>query len=271
MIAAIIILIIMLGFVTFFLVQSKKTIQKLHREIEGQQQSIEKENQLTIMNQKIKYDVLQSQINPHFLYNTLENIRGRAIIDGNYVVAEMTEALAKYFRYNISKDGDIVTLAQEIENINTYIKIQRYRFNERIVFNIYVHVDEEHIKTCKIPKMTLQPIVENAIFYGVEKKTAQGHVNVDVDIIGKCVNVVVSDDGQGMKKEQLDALNHKIQTGKEIHSKNSHEKGTGIALVNINKRIQLLYGEDYGMSVSSTWDVGTQVSVVFPYVKSVQS
>ena len=180
--------------------QTKESLIETNKLVESQAKRVEKENQLIIMNQEIKYNALQNQINPHFLYNTLENIRGQAIIDGNYLIGDMTEALARYFRYNISKDGNMVTLIQEIENIQTYIQIQQYRFGKRIVFQVENHVEESILKQCTIPKMTLQPIIENAVFHGVENKTEQGYVNVDVDVIGNCVSVIVSDDGIGMKK-----------------------------------------------------------------------
>lgn len=247
-----------------YVTAQKSGLERLVKEQAGSQ---EKENQLTIMNQKIKYDVLQNQINPHFLYNTLENIRGQAILDGNRLIADMTEALARYFRYNISKDGDVVKLAQEIENIRTYIQIQKYRFRDRIIFHVYNHVDDEMLERCKIPKMTLQPIVENAIFYGVESKTEQGHIDVHVDIVGECVSIIVSDDGQGMKKEKLEKLNQRIKSGREGKKDAGSGRGNGIAITNINKRIQLLYGEEYGLHVSSIWNVGTEVGIVFPYME----
>lgn len=256
----------------------RKEYQKMEQELNSLREmeaylkeNREKESQLIIMNQKIKYDVLQNQINPHFLYNTLENIRGQAIIGENYLIADMTEALARYFRYNIIQDGDIVNLSQEIENIKTYIQIQRYRFRERIVFQIYSHVAEEFLKTCKIPKMTLQPIVENAIYYGVENKVEQGHIDVHIDIIGGCVSIIVSDDGQGMSEEVLHELNTRIHSDKNPNEEPSSvrkSKGNGIALTNINKRIQLLYGEEYGVHISSVQNVGTEVGITFPFVRT---
>ena len=133
-----------------------------------QEKVMEEKNARDLLEQKMKYAELQNQINPHFLYNTLENIRAQAYIDDNDTIAEMTEALSRFFRYNISKDNEVVTLAQELENIETYIQIQQYRFQNRFTFHIYYHENENLAVHCRMPKMTLQPVVENAIRHGVE-------------------------------------------------------------------------------------------------------
>ena len=238
-------------------------LEKIDSVIESKQNEMEREQALILMEEKMKYAKLQNQINPHFLYNTLENIRGQAIIDDNLVIAEMTEALSRYFRYNISKDNDIVKLTQELENIETYVKIQQYRFHNRFEFRIFNHDQTDAIYHCRIPKLTLQPIVENAIFHGMENKIERGHIYVHIDLSGKHVVVIVSDDGVGMDSETLARLKTRLANS-SAHKQWSDEHGDGIAMTNIHTRLRLLYGPEYGLNVSSIRNVGTQVELLLP-------
>lgn len=238
-------------------------LEKIDSVIESKRSEMEREQAQILMEEKMKYAELQNQINPHFLYNTLENIRGQAIIDDNIVIAKMTEALSRYFRYNISKDNDIVKLAQELENIETYVKIQQYRFHDRFEFRIFNHDETDVIYHCMIPKLTLQPIVENAIFHGMENKIERGHIYVHIDLSGKHVVVIVADDGIGMDSETLERLKAKL-TNSKTDKQWSDGHGDGIAMSNINTRLKLLYGPEYGLTVSSIENVGTQVELVLP-------
>jgi two-component system sensor histidine kinase YesM len=245
--------------------ESRTILEQIDELLELQKSTMEQEHARAIMTQKMKYAELQNQINPHFLYNTLENIRGQAIVDENNVIADMTEALARYFRYNISKDNDIVKLSQELENIRTYIQIQQYRFKNRFTFQIYNHDDTDVIFHCQIPKMTLQPIVENAIFHGLENKIEQGHIGIHIEVADTLVTLLVEDDGVGMDAETLSNLNKKLKTAKKkLEWIEEKENSNGIALENVNNRLRLLYGENYGLNISSTQGVGTEVEISIP-------
>ena len=124
-----------------------------------------------------QYLALQNQINPHFLYNTLESIRGEAIIAGLDSVADMTEALARFFRYTITKVENLVSVEEELDNCETYFGIQKYRFGDRLQLHIDYDIAEyEKIMNCRIPKLTLQPILENSIIHGVELKVGDSAV-----------------------------------------------------------------------------------------------
>ncbi len=242
-------------------------LEQIDQFLELQKKNIEKEHAQAIMTQKMKYAELQNQINPHFLYNILENIRGQAIVDDNFTIAEMTEALARFFRYNISKDNDVVKLSQELENIQTYMQIQQYRFKDRFVFHIYNHDDSDAIYHCRIPKMTLQPIVENAIFHGLENKIEQGHIDIHIEAGDKRITILVSDDGIGIEEENLLKLNNRLRSGgNKIEWIEEKENSNGIAMENVNNRIRLLYGNDYGIHVSSTRGVGTEVEIALPFI-----
>ncbi len=226
----------------------------------------EREHGSAILYEQAQYAQLQNQINPHFLYNTLETIRGQAIIDDNYLIADMTEALGKYFRYSISRDNDTVTVGQELDNILNYVQIQQYRFQDRFIFRIYPHVPEEEYNICKIPKMTLQPIVENAIFHGMEQKVDKGHISIHIDVTEDKLIIIVADDGVGMDEAALEKMNRKLretETTGEMTSKGRHN---GIAIENVNRRLKLLFGSDYGLRVSSTKGLGTEVEVTLPKV-----
>ena len=227
--------------------------------------SMEREHSEIVLRQQSAYAELQSQINPHFLYNTLESIRGQAVIDDNYVIANMTEALAKYFRYNIGKDNDEVTLKQELENVKNYIYIQQYRFKDKFDFHLYNHnVDEEYL-SCIIPKMTLQPIVENAIYHGMENKVEKGNINIHIELTKERLIILVEDDGGGMDEITLKKLTQKLLHSEGILSMENQEMGhNGIAMENVNNRLKLLYGKDYGIRVSSTIDFGTEVELTIP-------
>ncbi len=246
-----------------FIADADSVIEKVDVLIRTKQKEMEREQARILMEEKMKYAELQNQINPHFLYNTLENIRAKAILDDNRDIADMTEALSRYFRYNISKDNDIVRLAQELENIETYVKIQQYRFRDRFEFRIFNHDCTDAVYHCRIPKLTLQPIVENAIFHGMENKISQGHIYVHIDLSGHHVAVIVADDGVGMDAPTLERLRDKLQMAGARRNWQENN-GDGIAMANINARLKLLYGPEYGLAVSSIENVGTQVELMLP-------
>lgn len=229
----------------------------------SEMESREKDRERELLETRMKFAQLQNQINPHFLYNTLENIRARAILDDNAVIADMTEALSRFFRYNISKREDIVKLSEELDNIRTYIRIQQYRFTNKFDFQIFIHDDDPEVMNARIPKMTLQPIVENAIFHGMENKIGKGHIEIHIESDEERVFVLVEDDGVGMSPEELAALQEKLAApsdGSWAESRTSH----GIAMQNINNRLRLIFGELCGLSVSSTEGVGTEVDLSLP-------
>lgn len=214
-----------------------------------------------------QYLALQNQINPHFLYNSLEGIRGEAITAGLDNVAEMAEALGNFFRYIISNVENLVTLEDELSNIENYFFIQHYRFGERL--NLCIECDcndKDEILKCRLPKLTLQPIVENSIFHGLERKIGNGHVNIRIESTPKRLIITVSDDGLGMGEERLKQLNERLNTQSFDYVKADGEKKVGIGIINVNNRIKLLYGEEYGINIYSTLNVGTDVVITLPRI-----
>jgi two-component system sensor histidine kinase YesM len=224
-----------------------------------------RENSAAMLDKQAELAALQSQINPHFLYNTLESIRGYALIEDNNDIAKMVEALAAFFRYSINRKADLVTLRDEIANIQNYMMILKFRFNNR--FSLDLLIDDEDTKALDyfIPKLILQPIIENAIFHGLEDCVEGGKVTIEVIETEKNLLITVSDNGKGMDSKTLQELNQRIRSmGQFIDDRNENQRNTGIALSNIHKRIQLLFGADYGLYVYSTPDQGTDVEITIP-------
>lgn len=225
-----------------------------------------RENSAQIFNKQTELTALQSQINPHFLYNTLECIRGQALMDDNLEIARMVEALGAFFRYSISRKGNLVTLKDELDNIDNYMLIQRYRFGNRFSMEVIIDEEDEEAYNCLIPRLIIQPIVENAIFHGLEERLEGGRVTIEVIVTEKTLIITVSDNGKGISREQLNKLNAKIRS-RDTNPEDGeagNQRNTGIALPNIHKRIQLLFGEEYGVDIYSTPGQGTDVEVTIP-------
>lgn len=241
----------------------------LSRMLKRLKESMDREHSAEILKKQLEFSVLQSQINPHFLYNTLESIRGQALVDGNLEIAEMTKALARFFRYSISKSEDLVTLKDELSNVENYIIIQKYRFEDKFSFEIkYSEVDREDLEYL-IPKLTIQPLIENSIYHGLETKMNKGKITIHITVTEKRLIINITDNGLGMDKETLDKLNNKLINTTILESIEDNGEHTGIAVVNVNKRLKLFFGEEYGITVSSMLSFGTEVDIVLPIVKKV--
>lgn len=210
---------------------------------------------------QLDYNILQSQINPHFLYNTLECIRSQALINGYEEMADMVETLSRYYRYCVSNRKDYVLLEEELENIQNYFKIQQYRFEDR--FSLQVCIMDPTVYKAAIPKMTLQPIVENAVFHGLEQKKEGGIVNIKIYRSDADIHIFVADNGCGIPFERVVEINHSM-VHNHVELKNN-TKSTGIAMINVNRRIMLQYGAEYGVRIYSTQGKGTDVEITMPY------
>lgn len=224
---------------------------------------------LSMNKRQAQYLALQNQINPHFLYNTLESIRSEALLSGLVSVADMTEALASFFRYTISKVENLVSVEEELQNCETYFKIQRYRFGDRLQLAVTCDEKErEEIYHCRLPKLTMQPILENSIIHGTECKMGTGHLKISLEHIGQRLVIRISDDGVGMDTAALADMNEKLQKSAKAFSAQESETKGGIALVNVNNRIHLLFGEEYGLHIYSMPGVGTDVEITLPAITS---
>lgn len=230
-------------------------------------EKLDKVKILNLSKKQAQYLALQNQINPHFLYNTLESIRSEALCAGVDGVAFMTEALATFFRYTISNIDHLVTLEDELSNIENYYVIQKYRFGDKL--NLTIEYGEDlKILNLKLPKLILQPIVENAIYHGIEGKMGEGNLKIRIYCTGERLIIRISDDGMGMEQEKLEDLNNKLLMKKlEDITETNRDKRGGIAVLNVNNRIKLLLGEKYGITIQSKKNVGTDVEITLPIIK----
>jgi two-component system sensor histidine kinase YesM len=238
-------------------------------ELVGRMESLlSSDEAMNLSKRQAQYLAMQNQINPHFLYNTLEGIRGEALTGGLDDIAKMTETLAQFFRYTISNLDQLVTLDDELTNVRNYYHIQEYRFGDRLKLDIRVENEEEDrglVMNAKVPKLILQPVVENAIIHGVEGMPDTGYVSILVQFTGSRLILVISDNGVGIPSGKLRTLNDRLSSIYGRFEENSGGEG-GIALANVSSRIKLLFGEDYGLSVMSEEGAGTDVEITLPYL-----
>ena len=214
---------------------------------------------------RAKFRNLQSQINPHFLYNTLETIRGLALLEGADQVASMASALGKYFRYNISFKVDVVSIGDEINNIRNYFLIQQYRFSDRFQLVLDFDEEDEDIMGYPLPKMTIQPLVENAIFHGLEKVMRGGRVTIRIVREDSMLSIHVIDNGAGIPAKLMHEINASLYTNREMTTADQPQESNRVGLLNINQRICALYGSRYGLRLTSMENVGTDVEITMPY------
>ena len=206
------------------------------------------------MKRKFELDALQAKINPHFLYNTLDSVVWMAEQGNTEGVIKMITALAKLFRISISKGHDIITLAEEIEHVRNYLIIQQTRYQGKFEFSIDLPEDLEKLPTIKL---IIQPIVENAIYHGIKYLQETGHIDIVVSRRKPGAIVIqIRDNGIGMDEETLDNI---------LKFSASHlPDGSGIGVRNVHQRVQLYYGSDFGLEISSEMDEGTLVNIVIP-------
>lgn len=202
-----------------------------------------------------EYKALQAQINPHFMYNSLNALKWLAGIQKADNIIELVDALWTLLRKTSSSKGQFVTLKSELEVIDAYGTIQQVRYKGK--FDISYNVDEAH-KSTIIPKYILQPFVENAIFHGIEPKRGPGTIVVTTQIIGDDLSISVSDDGVGIDPNRIHRI--LVDEGEQQHGSGLNN----IGVKNVNERLKLLYGESYGIIVDSTVGQGTTMTIRIP-------
>jgi two-component system, sensor histidine kinase YesM len=201
---------------------------------------------------------LQSQINPHFLYNTLGSISMYAEIQGNREVVKMTNSLSKLLRYSINSQKSQVSLEMELEHVKGYMSIQQIRFENKIQF--YVEIEPE-LLACSVIRFILQPIVENSIVHGFEKGNGYGTIVLSGKKIDDSMVIKIQDDGAGMNAMQLQNLHDK-----KISFVDPDEGNGGHGLMNVHRRIVLRYGNQFGITIESDLAKGTTISLVLPFM-----
>lgn len=228
-------------------------MQKLMDEVVTEQ--VQKE-QLNSRQKDVEFKMLASQINPHFLYNTLETIRMHAIVNKQSEIADLAKMLAKIMRRNIQVGERLVTLESELKLVEYYLKIQYYRFSDRIQSEIIV--DKNVNKDCLIMPLMIQPLVENAFVHGLESMEMEGKLTIRVWNAESLV-ILVEDNGSGITKEKL------VEIEKSLNDFDNLDR-THIGICNVNQRIKLQYGEKYGLDITSEDGKGTMVTLKMPIV-----
>lgn len=203
---------------------------------------------------KAEFELLQSQINPHFLYNTLDAIIWLAESGEQKKVVSMVRSLSDFFRTSLNQGKDIITIKEELQHVRSYLEIQQMRYQDILQYEIQV---PEELERYSIPKITVQPLVENALYHGIKNKRGQGKIQVTGKKEGDFFTLSICDNGIGIAVERLQQIQDRIR------QKTSNEKDI-YGLYNVNERIRLNFGEEYGISIESTYGEGTCVKVFLP-------
>lgn len=206
---------------------------------------------------KAEFELLQSQINPHFLYNTLDAIIWLAEAGEQKKVVSMVGNLSEFFRTSLNQGKDIISIREEIQHVRSYLEIQQVRYQDILKYEIQV---PKELNKYMIPKITIQPLVENALYHGIKNKRGPGRITVGAKREEEYFVIFIEDNGIGINKERLEQVRNKIlyktSAGNDIYG-----------LYNVNERIRLNFGEKYGISIESIYGEKTTVSIILPYTR----
>lgn len=216
------------------------------------QELVEKVRQEEISLRKTELKALQAQINPHFLYNTLDAIAWMCEEERHKDAVEMVNALARLFRISISRGHELISIEKEIEHAKSYLKIQNFRYKNQFTYDFEV---DDTCLSYLCNKITLQPIIENAIYHGIDRMVDEGRIEIRIFPDHEKIVFEVEDNGVGMTEEQC----------QEILQKDSGDKA-GIGIKNVNDRIKIYFGEEYGITIRSELDEGTCVTITIPKI-----
>ncbi|MCI8525101.1 MAG: sensor histidine kinase [Oscillospiraceae bacterium] len=203
---------------------------------------------------KAELALLQAQINPHFLYNTLDTIMWLIEAGRTEAAVEMVSALSDFFRHSLSRGRDVITLAEEARHVRSYLHIQQARYQDILDYDIRV---DPALGEAVIPKLTLQPLVENALYHGIKQKRAKGRIQVFSHEEGGDILLLIADDGAGMSPERLAQLRQALESGERV----------GFGLSTVHERLRLLFGPPYGLTLSSVPGAGSTITVRIPNTK----
>jgi two-component system sensor histidine kinase YesM len=210
-----------------------------------------------LINKEVQITALKAQINPHFLYNTLETINSIAKIRKVKEISQMTKSLSSMFRYSIKGDQDFVTLGQEIENVKHYISILNIRHDNKVGFELNI---AEELLDYKIPKLILQPLVENCVIHGIELKKEKGIIQIHAAVEENQLKLIVIDDGLGIPPDIHALLQAQLDNEEEMQD----HLGKGIGLLNVKDRLKLYYNDKYHLMLESTLGEGTCITLRMP-------
>lgn len=244
--------VIALSLIYFGVFSMKRRVYALVDQSELSKMELEKETN------KAKLLALQSQVDPHFMFNALESIRLKAMIKGEKETAAMIKYMAKMFRNMINWEDNIIPLKDEITILDDFLHLQKYRFEDEFTYEIVVSDDA---RECKIPRMLLQPLVENASVHGVETKNDNCWIKMTAEVKDGYLTAVVEDCGGGIEPDRLEELRNFL-----INDDSKNTRGC-VGLTNVYRRLKLYYGKDFSFDIESTLGSGTKVTVKIPEVR----
>lgn len=219
-----------------------------------------RETEMLFRQKEIELKALQAQINPHFLFNSLETIRGMALESGEDNISDISAALAKLLRYNINNNSQTVMLAEEIHHTNVYLRIQKYRFDEKLEYEFLI---PDWAKNQTIAKFSIQPIVENSFKHGIEPSSGKSKISITaIQISADAYIIKIQDNGIGISPKKLEEIR------RNLRQKDVMEGGPGIGMVNVHRRIVHLFGEEYGISVQSSPGSGAVIIIRLPIIRN---
>ncbi|MEY8356096.1 sensor histidine kinase [Lachnospiraceae bacterium 54-53] len=231
-----------------------------NRMVETLKKYIEKELQSKLITLDSQMKSLEAQINSHFLYNTLESINSIAELEGVETISTMALALGNMFRYSIKTQSELVTVSDELNHVADYVSIQQIRFDGRFEMQVLV---SDRIRSLKVLKLILQPLVENALYHGLQYCHCGSRISIRAFLQDRNICFIISDDGQGMDPQKLDKLEKSLQE-KAQFTELGHRNKQSIGIKNIHTRILLYYGEGYGLSIQSKEHEGTDITIRVP-------
>lgn len=216
---------------------------------------VQREYVQEIKRQEVELKALMAQINPHFLYNTLESLRMKAVVNKDHDVAEMIKKFSRFLRMNVIGSNDIVEIEEELNHVGYYIDIMNMRYNNR--FRLIIDMEDD-IVNALILKLTLQPLIENSIFHGFESKEGDCVIEIKGRKQGSDIFIEVNDNGVGMDEVILAEIRNALNNA-------AASDRIGIGIVNVHKRLMYYFGKSYGISIFSAPEKGTRIEIRIPY------
>ena len=201
---------------------------------------------------KMEIEVLQSQIKPHFLYNTLDTIQWKALEKDNYEVADLINNLSEFFRLSLNDGREFISLEEEISQSIAYLHIQKTRYEDKLDYCLNY---DKNLNNIYLPKLLIQPLIENSIYHGIKPMDRKGLITIDIYSQADNIIMVIEDNGRGMDKENLDKL--KLNLDKSISTDN-------YGLYNVNERLKNHYDNRYSIQIDSKLNYGTKISIKIP-------
>lgn len=228
-----------------------RNINELMSEV---QESNRQKNAIQLKQNEIKFKMMASQINPHFLFNALESIRMKALVRGQADISQVVRLLGKMMRKNLEVGKGMISLQSELETVSCYLIIQKFRYDDRLTYEL--HVDPK-ANPFQIPPLIIQPLVENCVIHGLENRIEGGMVRVEIRLEDHYLKVQVSDNGAGISKARIQEIRQMLENNDDYETNN-------IGMRNIHLRLQLTYGPQFGLTLTSQIGFGTQISFAIP-------